>query len=114
MALYESFLKWRYRLIPDHLLGELLAKRWIENAIPVLSLLIALAVFQSVIPNFLSVSMATDTSRLLGEFAFVVCAMMIVMVAGGIDLSVGSNVALGNIVARRGGVAGSGDRPQRP
>ena len=99
MALYERFLKWRYRLIPDHLLGELLAKRWIENAIPVLSLLIAIAVFHSQIPNFLSVSMATDTSRLLGEFAFVVCAMMIVMVAGGIDLSVGSNVALGNIVA---------------
>lgn len=98
-SLYDSYLKWRYRLVPDHLLGEILAKRWIENAIPVLSLLIVVALLGWQIPRFFSVSSMVDFLRILGEFGFVVCAMMIVMVAGGIDLSVGSIVALGNITA---------------
>ena len=37
--------------------------------------------------------------RQWGEFSLIVLALMIVMVAGGIDLSVGSTFALGNIVA---------------
>ena len=31
----EVYAKWRYRLIPDHVLGEILSKNWIDNAIPV-------------------------------------------------------------------------------
>ena len=32
----RTYVRWRYRLIPDHVVGELLSKDWIDNAIPVL------------------------------------------------------------------------------
>ena len=34
----------RYRYLPDHLIGELLSKRWIDNAIPFLVLVVAVVV----------------------------------------------------------------------
>ena len=34
MAASDTIVRWRYRLVPDHLLGEILTKRWIDNAIP--------------------------------------------------------------------------------
>ena len=60
-------------------------------------LVVVIVGFGSAIPDFYSPgSMATQT-RQLGEIGLVVIAMMIVMLAGGIDLSVGSNFALSNI-----------------
>jgi ribose transport system permease protein len=85
--------------VPDHLVGEILSKNWIDNTVPFLSLLLVVTVFASLIPNFFSATNLADTTRQLGEFSIVVFAMMLVMVAGGIDLSVGSNFALGNFVA---------------
>ena len=38
-------MRMRYRFIPDHVVGELLAKRWMDNAIPFLALLIVLISF---------------------------------------------------------------------
>ena len=38
-----------------------------------------------------------DTSRQIGEFGLIVIGMAIVMLAGGIDLSVGSNFAFANL-----------------
>ena len=91
---------WRYRLIPDHILGEILSKRWIDNAIPVFVLIVVVAdVRPLLIPDFFSLGSLTTLTRQLGEFGLVVLAMMIVMLAGGIDLSVGSTFALANIVA---------------
>ena len=46
--------RWRYRAVPDHLLGELLTKRWMDNAIPLLILLVVVAMFGSAIPDFLN------------------------------------------------------------
>ena len=99
MSMADTFLRWRYRVIPDHLLGEILAKRWIDNAIPLLILLIVIAAFGSAIPGFFGLSSIANLLRQWGEFSLLVMALMIVMVAGGIDLSVGSTFALGNIVA---------------
>ena len=31
----DRLTRWRYRYWPDHALGEILAKRWMETAIPV-------------------------------------------------------------------------------
>ena len=97
MSLAETATYWRYRLIPDHVVGEILAKRWIDNAIPFVVLVVVVAGFGQVIPDFFSLGSLTTLTRQLGEFGLVVIAMMIVMLAGGIDLSVGSNFALSNI-----------------
>lgn len=99
MSVSESLTRWRYRAIPDHLLGEILSKRWIDNAIPLLILLIVVAAFGSLIPDFFTAASVSNLMRQWGEFGLIVIALMIVMVAGGIDLSVGSTFALGNIVA---------------
>lgn len=99
MSLTDSITYWRYRLIPDHLLGEILAKRWMDNAISVIVLVVVALTFGLLIPEFFGLSVLTNLTRQLGEIGLVVLAMMIVMVAGGIDLSVGSTFALANIVA---------------
>jgi len=99
MSLSDTLVRWRYRAVPDHLLGELLAKRWMDNAVPLLILLAAAAIFGSLIPDFFGAASVSNLMRQWGEFSLLVLALMIVMVAGGIDLSVGSTFALGNIVA---------------
>jgi ribose transport system permease protein len=99
MTVSDRIARWRYRHVPDHLLGELLAKRWIDNAIPLLILFGVVAAFGSLIPNFFGAASISDLTRQWGEFSLIVLALTVVMVAGGIDLSVGSTFALGNIVA---------------
>ena len=99
MSLSETFLRWRYRAVPDHVLGELLAKRWMDNAIPLSILVAVILTFGALIPDFYTAVSIGNLARQWGEFGLLVLALMIVMVAGGIDLSVGSTFALGNIVA---------------
>ncbi len=99
MSLAETATYWRYRLIPDHVIGEILAKRWIDNAIPVVTLIVVVAGFGYVMPDFFGIGGLETLTRQLGEFGLVVIGMVIVMLAGGIDLSVGSTFALANIVA---------------
>jgi ribose transport system permease protein len=99
MSMSDSLTRWRYRAFPDHLLGEILSKKWIDNSIPLVILLIVIAVFGSAIPDFFGMASISNLLREWGEFGLLVLALMVVMVAGGIDLSVGSTFALGNIVA---------------
>lgn len=98
MSLQDAAVRWRYKLVPDHFLGEVLSKSWIDNTVPFLALLLSIAVFSRIIPDFLSMANVTDATRQLGELLFVTYAMVLVMLAGGIDLSVGSNFALGNLL----------------
>ncbi|KJS10780.1 MAG: ABC transporter permease [Hoeflea sp. BRH_c9] len=98
MASASYLTKLRYRFIPDHVIGEILSKKWIDNAIPFLVLICVVLIFGSLIPNFYSSSNLSITGRQFGEFGLVVIAMMVVIVVGGIDLSVGSNFALGNFM----------------
>jgi ribose transport system permease protein len=99
MHFSETATRLRYRLIPDHMFGELLSKRWSDNAIPFVLLLLVIVFMGTAIPNFHSAVNLSDTSRQFGEFGLVTIAMMVVMVAGGIDLSVSSVYALANIVS---------------
>jgi len=99
MSVSETIVRWRYRVVPDHLLGEILSKNWIDNAIPLLFLVVVVAVFGSAIPDFFGAANIANLMRQWGEFSLLVLALTIVIVAGGIDLSVGSTFALGNIVA---------------
>ena len=95
----ERLTEQRYRLFPDHVVGEILSKGWVDNATPFAFLVIVLALFGALIPDFFSTASLVASGRQLGEFGCVVLGEMVVMVGGGIDLSVGSSFALGNIVA---------------
>jgi ribose transport system permease protein len=99
MAGADAVVRWRARFIPEHLVGEILAKRWVDNLIPFVFLLLTVGIFGSAIPAFYSVGYLLDAARQLGEFLLVVIGLLIVMLGGGIDLSVGSNFAFANIIA---------------
>jgi ribose transport system permease protein len=95
----DKLVRLRYQYWPDHWLGEILAKRWTETAIPVLLLLIVVFVSGRLINNFYSPGVLADTLRQSGEIGFIVLGLALVMIVGGIDLSVGSMFALTNFCA---------------
>ena len=99
MSFRERLQAWRYNLIPDHLIGELLTKRWTDNAIPFLALVITVATFGSLIPGFFKLHSLQESTRQLGEFSLVVIGLTVVMLGGGIDLAVGSIFALSAFAA---------------
>ncbi|TPW28494.1 ABC transporter permease [Martelella alba] len=89
----------RYNLIPDHLIGEILTKRWTDNAIPFVALVVVVSIFGTAIPGFFEPFSLQESTRQLGEFAIVVIGLTVVMLGGGIDLSVGSIFALATFSA---------------
>ncbi|MGA7071080.1 ABC transporter permease [Bradyrhizobium sp.] len=95
----ETLTRLRYRCWPDHLLGEILSKRWTETAIPVILLLIVGFVLSRSLEHFLSPASLADTARQAGEIGFIGLGMGLVVVVGGIDLSVGSMFALTDFCA---------------
>lgn len=90
--------KLRYRYWPDRAIGELLAKQWMETAVPLLVLLLVIVVFASIVDNFLSFSSVSVLLREGGEVGFIVFGMALVLIVGGIDLSVGSMYAICNVL----------------
>ena len=99
MSFYDRLIRLRYDYLPSHLIGEILTKRWVDNLIPFLVLIAVVTTFGTIIPDFFTTGSLVDTTRQLGEFGIIVIAMMIVMVSGGIDLSVASTFALVNMSA---------------
>jgi ribose transport system permease protein len=99
MSFRERAARLRYNYVPDHLIGEILTKRWADNAIPFLALVITIAGFGSAISGFFKPQSLSDSTRQLGEFSIVVTGLTIVMLGGGIDLSVGSIFALAAFAA---------------
>ena len=99
MSFRERAARLRYNYLPDHLIGEILTKRWADNAIPFLALLITVVGFGSAISGFFKPQSLSDSTRQLGEFSIVVTGLTIVMLGGGIDLSVGSIFALAAFAA---------------
>ncbi len=95
----ETLIKLRYRYWPDHLLGEILSKRWTETAIPVILLLIVGFALSRSLEHFLSPASLADTARQAGEIGFIGLGMGLVVIVGGIDLSVGSMFALTDFCA---------------
>ena len=96
LSLGERITRLRYRWFPDHVVGEILSKRWIDSAAPVSFLLIIVAIFGTMLPDLFAAESFTETLRQLGEIGLLVLAMTIVLLGGGIDLSIGSNFALAN------------------
>src|ERR1700754_5210336 len=95
----ETLTRLRYRYWPDHMLGEILSKRWTETAIPVIVLVAVAFGLSQAIDGFLSPASLTAASRQAGEVGFIVLGVALVMIVGGIDLSVGSSFALTNFCA---------------
>ncbi|WP_298108346.1 SMP-30/gluconolactonase/LRE family protein [Bradyrhizobium sp.] len=95
----ETLTRLRYRYWPDHLLGEILSKRWTETAIPVILLLIVGFALSRSLEHFLSPASLADTARQAGEIGFIGLGMGLVVIVGGIDLSVGSMFALTDFCA---------------
>ena len=98
-SMAEALTRLRYRWWPDHWVGEILSKRWTETAIPVILLVIVLLLSGQLVNNFWSPVALADTLRQAGEVGFVVLGLALVMIVGGIDLSVGSMFALTNFCA---------------
>src|ERR1700683_1321600 len=79
----DALLRFRYRYWPDHLLGEILSKRWTETAIPVIVLLIVTIALSRSIPGFLSPGSLADTGRQAGEIGIVVLGLALVLLVSG-------------------------------
>ena len=95
----DTFIRLRYRYWPDHWVGEILSKRWTETAIPVIVLLLVGFWLSRSIANFLSPASLADIARQAGEIGFIGLGMALVVIVGGIDLSVGSMFALTDFCA---------------
>ena len=89
----------RYRIFSARFLGELLTKSWIDSVIPAAVLLVMVIIISILIPGFFSLGSLSDQSRQLSEFGLLAIALTIVLLSGGIDLSIGSMFALCVLVA---------------
>jgi ribose transport system permease protein len=90
----DTLVRLRYRFIQDRLVGEILSKSWVDNAIPALSLVLVVVGMNIAVPGFFSAGNLSDLSRQVSEAGLIAVALTIVMLSGGIDLSVGSMFAL--------------------
>ena len=75
MASNDTLASLRSRYLPDHVIGEILSKRWVDNAIPFSALVLTVVVLGSILPDFFSVSSLSDLARQFAEFGLVVLAL---------------------------------------
>ena len=79
MTASEYYARWRYKVIPDHVVGEILSKSWIDDAVPLLFLVLTLCIFGSLLPHFFTLRNFSDMGGQLGEVSLVTLGMTIVM-----------------------------------
>jgi len=96
MFLRNTLSNFRYRYLPDHILGEVLSKPWIDTAIPVLVLVVLMLGLGSWDVGLVSPASLAGMGSQFAETLLVTLGMMVVLMGGGIDLSVGSVFALAN------------------
>lgn len=94
----SSFTEFRYKYWPDRAIGELLSKNWMETAVPLLVLILVIVTFSTVVENFLAFSSISGFLQEGSELGFLVLGQAIVLIVGGIDLSVGSIYAICNVL----------------
>ena len=94
-----KFLRLWHRWSLQQFLAELLCKRWMEGIIPFILMVLVILVFGSLIDNYFSISNIVSTTRQFAEFGFVALAMALVIICGGIDLSVSAMYAMANFFA---------------
>jgi len=89
----------RYRVSLQQVAAELLEKRWMEPALPLALLALLFTFFAIRVPTFANPWNLAATGREIGEFALICLGMTIVVISGGIDLSVGAIFGLTNMLA---------------
>lgn len=94
MSTTHSLTRLRYRFFPDHLIGEILSKRWTDNVVPFLALIVVLAVFGVATPSLFSTAGMYNLSGQISDFCLMAIALTVVVLSGGIDLSISSVFAL--------------------
>lgn len=92
-------MSWRHRFSFQRALAELLGKRWMEAVVPCLLLIGVLVYFGVTTAGFLTTDNAATLSQNYAELGLVALGMTIVLIGGGIDLSVGAIFAVVNGVA---------------
>src|ERR1700728_2118680 len=95
-SIRENLLRLQYKWSFQQLVAELLQKRWMEPVVPFTAAILIILVFSFLIPGYLSFDNIASTSREFGEFGFVAIGVAVVIISGGIDLSVGSIFAVAN------------------
>jgi ribose transport system permease protein len=95
----ETWTRLRYKYVPDQIVGEILAKNWIDTLIPVVFLAAVFTFFSIQMPGFLGGSNLSDIAQIYGEYLIIIVGITFVMMAGGIDLTVGSVFAFCNLAA---------------
>jgi ribose transport system permease protein len=82
---------------PRLFFADLLGKKWMESVVPSILCVVVGVVLALAVPHFATVPTFFSLSREYGEIALLAVAETIVLVSGGIDISVGSTFALANI-----------------
>jgi ribose transport system permease protein len=98
-SLRETLLRLQYKWSFQQFVAELLQKRWMEPIVPFTAAVVVILAFAILIPGYLSIQNIASTGREFGEFGFVAMGIAIVIISGGIDLSVGSIFAVANFFA---------------
>ena len=89
----------RFVLSPRRLLSDVLSKSWVESAIPFIAFIaMALGVVLGT-KGYVTATNLSNLTQYAADGGLVVLALLIVVAAGGIDLSVGSNFAMSGFAA---------------
>lgn len=81
------------------IIADLLAKGWIESLVPFVALICVVAGILFTTDGYFAPSNLQNLAQYAADGGLVVLALLIVVAAGGIDLSVGSNFAMSAFVA---------------
>jgi ribose transport system permease protein len=98
-SLHSRLRHLRYKASPQQVFAELFEKRWMEPAIPLVILVAVIVFFSLAAPGFASPANLLSSAAELAEISLICLGMAVVMISGGIDLSVGSMFGLCNMVA---------------
>jgi ribose transport system permease protein len=95
----QTVLRLWHRHSPQVFLGELLEKRWMEPIIPFTLVIAVFLTFAFEIPGYSGSGNLKQLATNFAEPAMIAAAMAVAVLAGGIDLSVGSVFAMSNFLA---------------
>lgn len=87
------------RLSVGRSVSDILSRPWVEGAVPLVLAMGLFILFTITTPQFASSGTQVIVARNIAEIGLIAMGLTIVMLAGGIDLSVGSMVGVANFVA---------------
>ena len=89
----------RFVLSPRRILSDVLSKGWVEGAIPFIAFIVMVLGVLIGTNGYVTAANLSNLTQYAADGGLVVLALLIVVAAGGIDLSVGSNFAMSAFAA---------------